>query len=263
MTEFWTKRLRLNYKRERFMIKKGFTLAEVLITLAIIGVIAAITLSNILNNFQKQVYVTQLKKAYTTFNQALLQMTNDAGCIGDLVCAGVMDTNTTVDTFGDEIVKYFNITKNCKTDSSKVCMATPVNENYDGSSSNSVSWLANSGYKFITTDGVSFYLVNYQENCKAKNWSANKTMNMTQVCGEMYIDTNGLKKPNYLGRDVFGFWITNGKGASLYPMGGIDDSGGFGAWCDTSGVARSCMPGSTQAYRCAGRVFDENWQMKY
>ncbi|MCK7521137.1 MAG: hypothetical protein MZV64_27335 [Ignavibacteriales bacterium] len=37
------------------------------------------------------------------------------------------------------------------------------------------------------------------------------------------VDINGPKKgPNYFGRDMFRFYITNGKGALLYPYGGSD-----------------------------------------
>jgi prepilin-type N-terminal cleavage/methylation domain-containing protein len=48
------------------IIKKGFTLAEVLITLGIVGVVATITLPSVIKNYQKRQTVTQLKKAYTT-----------------------------------------------------------------------------------------------------------------------------------------------------------------------------------------------------
>ena len=55
---------------------KAFTLAEVLITLGIIGVVAALTLPTLIQNHQKQVYVTQLKKAYSTINNAYNKMAN-------------------------------------------------------------------------------------------------------------------------------------------------------------------------------------------
>ena len=42
--------------------KFGFTLAEVLITLGIIGVVAALTLPSLVTNYQKQVTVNKLKK---------------------------------------------------------------------------------------------------------------------------------------------------------------------------------------------------------
>lgn len=51
--------------------KCGFTLAEVLITLGIIGVIAALTIPGLISNHKKKVVITRMKKFYTTFNQAI------------------------------------------------------------------------------------------------------------------------------------------------------------------------------------------------
>ncbi|MBQ3641415.1 type II secretion system protein [bacterium] len=53
------------------MKKIGFTLAEVLITLVIIGVIAAMTVPTLMNNTQGQEYKSALKKAISAANQAL------------------------------------------------------------------------------------------------------------------------------------------------------------------------------------------------
>lgn len=50
-------------------MKKGFTLAEVLITLVIIGVIAAMTIPTLINSTGDQEYKTGLKKAFATLNQ--------------------------------------------------------------------------------------------------------------------------------------------------------------------------------------------------
>lgn len=52
-------------------LNKGFTLAEVLITLGIIGIVAAMTLPALTANYRKQVVVTRLQKFYTVFNQAI------------------------------------------------------------------------------------------------------------------------------------------------------------------------------------------------
>ena len=49
--------------------KFGFTLAEVLITLGIIGVVAALTLPSLVTNYQKQVTVNKLKKFYNGLEQ--------------------------------------------------------------------------------------------------------------------------------------------------------------------------------------------------
>lgn len=51
-------------------MKKGFTLAEVLVTLGIIGIVAAMTLPTLVANYRKNVAVNKLKKFYTTMSQA-------------------------------------------------------------------------------------------------------------------------------------------------------------------------------------------------
>ena len=51
-------------------LKFGFTLAEVLITLGIIGIVAAITIPNLITNYQKHVTVTKLQRAISVLNQA-------------------------------------------------------------------------------------------------------------------------------------------------------------------------------------------------
>lgn len=59
---------------------KGFTLAEVLITLGVIGVVAAMTLPMLIQNYQKTVLKSQFKKTYTTLFNAvkLAQSKNEA-----------------------------------------------------------------------------------------------------------------------------------------------------------------------------------------
>ena len=70
---------------------RGFTLAEVLITLVIIGVIAAMTIPTLMNNTNKQEYVSKLKKAYSTLSQAtnriITEEGNPRGDIGGWACA--------------------------------------------------------------------------------------------------------------------------------------------------------------------------------
>ena len=52
-------------------MKKGFTLAEVLITLAIIGIVAAMTIPTLVNNYRKKDTTAKLKKFYSTMIQAI------------------------------------------------------------------------------------------------------------------------------------------------------------------------------------------------
>lgn len=65
-------------KKGAFM-KKGFTLAEVLITLGIIGVVAALTMPALIGNYKKTEYSARLKKFYSTMQQAIIMYNNDSG----------------------------------------------------------------------------------------------------------------------------------------------------------------------------------------
>ena len=57
----------------------GFTLAEVLITLGIIGIVAAMTIPLIINSSDKQRIVSQVKEAYSIASQATALIKNDCG----------------------------------------------------------------------------------------------------------------------------------------------------------------------------------------
>ena len=70
--------IKLFFKQES---KFGFTLAEVLITLGIIGVVAAMTMPSLIANYQKQVAATRLEKFYTVMMQAVTMWENDEGII--------------------------------------------------------------------------------------------------------------------------------------------------------------------------------------
>ncbi len=59
--------------------RSAFTLAEVLITLGIIGVVAAMTLPTLIANYQKQATVNKIKKFYTNINQVYLRAQIDNG----------------------------------------------------------------------------------------------------------------------------------------------------------------------------------------
>ena len=51
--------------------KKGFTLAEVLITLAVIGIVAAMTIPTVMNKYNQILAETRLKLFYSTMNNAI------------------------------------------------------------------------------------------------------------------------------------------------------------------------------------------------
>lgn len=57
----------------KLSFNKGFTLAEVLVTLGIIGVVAALTMPTLIDNHRKAVTETRLEKFYSLMSQAVLK----------------------------------------------------------------------------------------------------------------------------------------------------------------------------------------------
>lgn len=88
-------------------MKQGFTLAEVLITIGIIGVVAAMTLPSVILNYQEKATMTKVKKAYSIINQAYQKASFDnSGTINTWNCSS---GNCIYEFF----TKYFNNIKTC------------------------------------------------------------------------------------------------------------------------------------------------------
>lgn len=83
----------------------AFTLAEVLITLGIIGVVAALTLPSLITNYRKQVIETRLSKFYTTMNQAVLNSQIENGDFRD------WELSSEKNLYDDYLKKYLKTVK--------------------------------------------------------------------------------------------------------------------------------------------------------
>ena len=108
------------------MNKKGFTLAEVLITLGIIGVVAAMTLPTLIQNYRKHEVETKLAKVYSVVNQAIKLSTVeygepaewddwDCGHSGGVTCT----TDEAIEKFNKYIGNHLHISKIEKSDDGK------------------------------------------------------------------------------------------------------------------------------------------------
>lgn len=233
----------------------AFTLAEVLITLSIIGIVASMTIPTLLSQYQKTQYVSQLRKAYSVFIEAMTKMSTDYGCPGDLKCTGLFKTNDPA-PFGAEIAKQFKVIKNCGVTTDQGCAPSNVAINYDGTNRQASYYNNASNYKFISADGAFYSVSSGGTNCQFGLGE------LAQYCGWLIVDVNGPnKQPNALGRDIFNFYIMNTKGPSLYPWGG-PKTGDW--WSDLGQCANSDVGGLyNNGEYCAGRIMDESWLMNY
>ena len=183
------------------MKKRAFTLAEVLITLGIIGVVAAMTLPNLITEYQKKQTAVQLKKAYSTFAQALVLSQYENGDSSEWK---LTDSSSSYDEnlayFNNYWKPYLKIIKVCKT--MEECgydiknYATLVDK-----SNFSVYGQRDNLPGFIYGDGTYAYIRPFSYN----------TTNIPNL-QLLSIDINGPKKPNVIGRDVFQFQIDMSKG---------------------------------------------------
>ena len=187
----------------------GFTLAEVLITLGIIGVVAAMTLPTVINNTNNKQNETALKKAYSIAQQALAMM---AANYGD-----VKPENFAVREFVTEYIKNFNNAIDCgialNATAKDLCVSSGDIANYKNfNNTTAVAATYFDDGQFVLPDGMTFFIQN--ENGQA---SDDPEVNRSNTI-ILIIDVNGSKKrPNQLGHDVFAFqFMNNGK---LMPMG--------------------------------------------
>jgi len=248
--------------------KFAFTLAEVLITLGIIGIVAAMTIPSLIASYQKTLYVAGLKKAYAEVTEALKLMANDSGCPDNLKCIGVFGKDN--EALGTEFKKYLKVAKDCgiATDPDNFtsdCWSNDFSYFYDDIWGRTQwNWYGEGGdYFFTTADGYSIALHNHGQNCNFNEDTSITNANINQLCAELYIDVNGTKGPNNMGRDIFDFWITNGKGPALYPQSGSEFIHSGYAWVDASGTPKQCIPSSPYGAQCTARIMEEGWQMKY
>ena len=100
-------------------MKNGFTLAEVLITLGIIGIVAAMTLPTLNQKNNEKVMVSKLKKSYSVMQQAYLMAVKDKGTPDQWGLVNNVNTDQNVDDINDvnnllyHIKDYLKITKYC------------------------------------------------------------------------------------------------------------------------------------------------------
>lgn len=200
------------------MYKRGFTLVEVLITLGIIGVVAALTIPALLNNMQDQQYKTAYKKAYSSAQQALTSAAQQ-----ELLEATTYNDKTNIKANFLAFMSQFKVIKQCITGNNSECWAT-AGESYGKDFSSGLPYPGHpEQYAFIDASGIAWSMC----------WD-----------GDRYfvLDTNGFEKPNQYGKDRFLFLMldqnkstTDGIPTVISPVNDNDISVCTGNSCGTVG----------------------------
>ena len=223
--------------------KAAFTLAEVLVTLGIIGVVSAMTVPTLMQNYQRQSYVTQLHKTYNEMSQALLRYQTDRNAL-NLREAG-MSSQAEVNNF---ISSYFKVVNSCL-DSSTVTPCFANQSEYKKISGATASGFDNDADGL----GMSFVLAN---GTSIRPWLSNGRNFIVMV-----VDVNGQKGPNILGRDFFDMCIdVNGNIDTCLRNGGTFPHTEAQRETEFNDV---CIADSVSIAGCFGKILNDNWQMNY
>lgn len=155
---------------------KAFTMAEVLMVLGIIGVVAAITIPNLKDSADEQVYVAKAGKIYSEMETAFSRTSMKYGNVNDW---SGMGNNTIGTAIGSKMAKYLD-GKVCGTGANATCWI-------NGSDSNETM---DAAYKIVLKDGASIAFLN---DLTIANFSGNALKILVDVDGsEKGSDTLGI-----------------------------------------------------------------------
>jgi len=205
-------------------IKTGFTLAEVLITLAVIGVIAALTIPLIINSIEDHQYNVDVKDVYSILSRAIMSIqTNNAGVVN----IGGGDTTVNSQLLRNDFSTSINFIKLDK--ASNIFPA--YYSNYKGSEIEAASMgISHDRAAAIDSHGYYYYFFSYVD-CTGGPGTA---------CGGITVDINGSKKPNMIGKDLHKFWITKENGIYYVKPRGIDGDSRFCIANSTTSNSEGC-----------------------
>lgn len=205
-------------------LKRAFTLSEVLITLVIIGIIAAIVIPSVIAYTDDLQYKVALKKNYSILKQAIrLVQINDYEDFRYKYPKHQLKYTT---EFYNYLSKYLSVSKNCGHKDFFDCWVKIVklkNGRITSGFMGTDNWAdvqAPEGYAFVLNDGTSVIIdVGGNNNLNGK-YGVSKSL-IGENSFIFYVDVNGKKGPNMAGKDVYGFALTE---RGLTPFGNDNNS---------------------------------------
>jgi prepilin-type N-terminal cleavage/methylation domain-containing protein len=211
-------------------IRLAFTLAEVLITLTIIGVVAALTIPSLINNYQEKALLTQFQETYTSLQQAYIMASAEDG---------------TADTWADTAAVYTNLKPYLKL--IQDCPAT-CHTAYPAPPKN------------LVDDNTTWWYDYY--HVMLANGATLKFVSGAGYRGAI-VDTNGNKSPNRIGYDVFTLHFSKKSDAPF--LSWPDYTADGSSWVE--GSSYSCNKSSAatdgdNGYGCTYWII-KNWNMDY
>lgn len=228
------------------MKNKGFTFAEVLITLGIIGVVAAMTIPTLITNYQKKQTVTRLKEIYSTLTQAVKLSEAENGTVDG------WDKNiTSIEAFNLYLRPYMNVNERKYKDYKKTLRYKRMSGEYE----TDWSLFQDTGHVLALNNGSLLFL-------NSDNFKIEKGLIVA-------VDINGFSPPNNIGKDFFVFYVLfdseKESDPKVVPYGSYNTSDHpFGEWKRENAISNnvySCNKKSRGMF-CLALIMIDNWEIK-
>ena len=185
----------------------GFSLAEILITIGIIGIIAAITIPFLIQNYQKYITVNRLKKEYSVISNAFVTSQEENGEMNTWGMTAMGSVNdgpkVLVPFFQNYIIKYLDIVDDCGYNCKKQTKVKRYRLN-------GMDW---------NWDNYFYYIIYLKDGSVVAFMVDNDSVVWSYV--KIFVDINGDRGPNVSGKDVFTI-LLDPNGNSAIKLYGID-----------------------------------------
>ncbi len=231
---------------------KGFTLAETLIALVVIGVVAALTIPNMFVNHQKEETVTKLKKTYST----LSQITNKAIADYGPIKSWEVENDKAKEFVDKYMAPYLNVVHNCGYESTGDCSF--IMRQLKNPKKKAVF---DPYYKLVLGDGTALFI-----KVTTRDLPRGDVV-IPQAFATLYIDLNGQKGPNIIGKDIF-LYVYHIKN-DLTPSGGrnlsgilLPNGGTLAAVGDIRDELKEGCNKNAIGSSCAALIMADNWEIK-
>ena len=181
--------------------KDGFTLSEVLVTLAVVGTLAILVLPGLIKDTNNKAMMSNLQSAVSTLNNAVQN---------ELISKGTQSVeNTDIKSDPEAFLQTLDVAKLSKTDTF-ADKYTTLNGGNGGK--------PNVSYAALLKNGIAVGLSNTTNNDSAKAYTT------------VYVDTNGPNTPNIIGVDLFALKISWGTSIPADANSQPQHSGDLGAF---------------------------------
>ena len=228
-------------------MKKGFTLAEVLITLGIIGIVAAMTIPALQTKINRSKVETVLKQDYSLLQQVLKMAESQDASVETLSDGDVNTLKNWFKTYMEPNMKTVSVCYN-----TAGCWAKGGIKNLKGSQVYGDNPNIGIGGDIVTirlTNGSNLNFDVYAVGNMNKIFGINTDKTNSFV---IFIDANGDNPPNIVGKDIY---VLIWKEGNLLPAGNDVSLDEIDKNCSIS------ANGTNAGYYCARKIMNNDWKI--